>query len=108
MDKCLIYITVSNKCMEEAKAIMGILLISVVAASSYFVMESRADAAAFSESYVACCCNILATDGQQVFVRNQIQTFAGDCTIACRYYQDAVVGDTGRVFPQEGLCAANP
>ncbi len=95
--------------MEEAKVIIGIMLIAAVTVTGYFVLNSGAEGAVPADTqYMACCCNILATDGIQLFVRNQIQTWAYDCLRACRYYQDAVVGDKGTVFAQEGLCAANP
>jgi hypothetical protein len=91
--------------MEETKAMLGILLISAIAVTSYFVITSGLSGAATSQSYVACCCNVLATDGQQVLVRSQIQTFAGSCTQACQKYEEL---PSEVVFPQEGLCAANP
>jgi len=94
--------------MEEVQAMLGILLVSAIALTGYFVISGGGAGAVISQNYVACCCNILVTDGQQVLVRNQIQTFAADCQTACSYYQDATVGDKGRVFPQTGLCAANP
>ena len=89
--------------MEETRAIIGILVISAIALTSYFVIEANVSGAEISQSYVACCCNILVSDGQQFLVRDQIQTFAGSCTEACTRYKDE-----GAVFPQEGLCAANP
>jgi hypothetical protein len=93
--------------MEEAQAIIGILLISAVAATGYFVINSGTTGAQVSQSYVACCCNILTVnDANQVFVRSQIQMFAGDCQSACQRYE--LEAGRGMVFPQQGLCAANP
>ena len=94
--------------MEEAKAIIGILLISALAFTSYLVVTGGSAGAVISQPYQTCCCNILVTDGsQQLLVRNQVQTFAPNCDVACSRYQDAIVGK-GVIFPQEGLCAENP
>jgi hypothetical protein len=92
--------------MEEAQAILGVLLISAVAATGYFVINAGATGAQTSQSYIACCCNILTTSGPQVIVRSQIQTFAGNCQTACQRYE--LEAGRGMVFPQQGLCAANP
>ncbi len=92
--------------MEETQAIIGILLISAVAMAGFFVIKEGTTGAEVSQSYVACCCNILTTNGPQVFVRSQIQTFAGNCETACERYE--LEEGRGMVFPQEGLCAANP
>jgi len=94
--------------MEESQAIIGILFISAIAIAGFFVITGGGVGAAISQSYVACCCNILTVSGPQVLVRNQIQTFAGDCNEACKYYEDAFQADHGVIFPQEGFCAANP
>ncbi len=89
--------------MEETQAILGILLVSALALTGYFVIGGGSEGAAISQSYVACCCNILTTDGTQVLVRSQIQTFADNCETACQRYSDE-----GTVFPQQGLCVMNP
>ena len=92
--------------MEEAQAILGILLISAVATTGYFVINSGTTGAEVSQSYIACCCNVLTVNGDQIFVRSQIQTFAGNCETACERYE--LEEGRGMVFPQQGLCAANP
>ncbi len=89
--------------MEEKNAIMGILLVSALAVTGYFVLDSGAQGAVPSQSYVGCCCNILVADGNQILVRSQIQTFAANCQIACERYTDE-----GYVFPQAGFCGVNP
>lgn len=94
--------------MEERTAIYGVLLIGAISVASYLVISSGALGAVTSQSYVACCCNILAEEGygaqkEQAVVRSQIQTYAGNCKQACQYY-----ADQGTVFAQEGYCALNP
>ncbi len=91
--------------MEEIQAILGILIISAIALTGYFVLNEGGAGAAISQSYLSCCCNILANDGgAQVFVRSQIQTFADSCKQAC----DLNYAGQGKIFSQEGLCAVNP
>ena len=94
--------------MEEAHAILGILLISAVALTSYFVITGGGAGAVTSDPYIACCCNIIHTEGyaqqaEQTLVRSQIQTFAFNCEAACTRYSEF-----GDVFAQDGLCAENP
>jgi hypothetical protein len=89
--------------MEETKVMLGILLISAIAVTFYLVASTGTQGAAISQSYIACCCNILDTDGEQVFIRGQVQTWADNCEAACQRYSHQ-----GYVFPQTGLCAANP
>ncbi len=85
--------------MEEIQAMLGVLLISAVALSGYFVFAQGGTGAAVS--YVTCCCNILTqdTNGNQFLVRSQTQTFENTCEDACKPYRDE-----GHVFAQEGLC----
>jgi hypothetical protein len=90
--------------MEEIQAMLGILIISAIALTGYFVLNQGGAGAAISQSYISCCCNILANDGTQFLVRSQIQTFADSCKQAC----DLNYAGQGKIFSQEGLCAVNP
>jgi len=87
--------------MDEKIAILGILLISALAATSYFALTSGAAGMA-TQPYVACCCNLITEDGDAI-VRSQIQTYSANCNEACNYYSDA-----GQVYPQVGFCGMNP
>jgi hypothetical protein len=90
--------------MEEIQAMLGILIISAIALTGYFVLNEGGAGAAISQGYMSCCCNILANDGgNQFFVRSQIQTYADNCKQAC----DINYAGQGKIFSQEGLCAAN-
>lgn len=84
--------------MDERTAILGILLVAALTVSSYFVITQGSTGMASTQSYVACCCNILTNDGSAV-VQSQIQTYAPSCDQACAYYSDQ-----GRVFAQQGFC----
>lgn len=88
--------------MEELHAIAGVLLISAIALTGYFVVTSGSSGAV-SQEYLSCCCNILTGDGSQALVRSQVQMFADDCPQACERYTEF-----GTVFSQKGLCAENP
>ncbi len=90
--------------MEEIQAMLGILVVSAIALTGYFVLTDGSAGAAMSQSYLDCCCNILAEDGGQVLVRSQIQTFADNCKQAC----DLNYAGQGKIFAQDGLCAVNP
>ncbi len=90
--------------MEEIQAIIGVLLISAIATAGYFVITEGWAGAAVQRNYLSCCCNILANDVQQVLVRSSLQTYADDCQTACDYNY----AGQGKIFAQEGLCAANP
>jgi hypothetical protein len=90
--------------MEEIQAMLGILVVSAIALTGYFVLSEGSVGAAMSQSYMSCCCNILAEDGTQVLVRSQIQTFADSCSQAC----DMNYAGQGKIFSQQGLCAVNP
>lgn len=90
--------------MEEIQAMLGILVISAIALTGYFVLSNGSAGAAMSQSYMSCCCNILAEDGSQYLVRSQIQTFADSCKQAC----DMNYAGQGKIFAQQGLCAVNP
>ncbi len=90
--------------MEEIQAMLGILIVSAIALTGYFVITNGSEGAAISQTYLSCCCNILADDGGQVFVRSQIQTFADSCKQAC----DFNFAGQGKIFAQDGLCAVNP
>ncbi|MEM3154761.1 MAG: hypothetical protein QW165_04325 [Candidatus Woesearchaeota archaeon] len=90
--------------MEEIHAMLGILIVSAIALTGYFVLSDGGAGAAVSRDYLACCCNILAKDNGQVLVRSQIQTFADNCKQACDYNY----AGQGKIFAQDGLCAANP
>ncbi len=85
--------------MEEAKAIMGILLVAAISVTAFFVINAGGTGLVVEQNYIACCCNILTSNGQQTVVRSQVQTFEKDCNTACKRYEDY-----GKVFPQEGLC----
>lgn len=89
--------------MEEIHAMLGVLLISAVALSGYFVFAQGGAGAAVSQNYITCCCNILTQDnnGNQFIVRSQTQTFENTCEDACKPYRTQ-----GHVFAQEGLCQA--
>ena len=89
--------------MEEKQAIVGVLMVLVVAVTGYLILNQGSTGAAVE--YRSCCCNILAGpefDGRTL-VRSQVQMFANDCKEACTRY-----ADQGAVFPQDGLCAENP
>ncbi len=90
--------------MEEQQAILGVLLISAIAVTSYFVMTGGGAGAAVKQEYLECCCNILADDGQQVLVRSSLQTYSDNCQSACQFNY----AGQGDIFAQDGLCAANP
>ncbi|MBS3148707.1 hypothetical protein J4219_07520 [Candidatus Woesearchaeota archaeon] len=90
--------------MEENHAIIGVLLISAISISMFFVMNDGSSGAV-TQPYLSCCCNILADNdnGEQALFRSQIQTFEQNCSVACQRYSKE-----GKVFPQEGLCVNNP
>lgn len=88
--------------MEEKHAIIGVLLISAISVSMFFVMNGGSSGAV-TQPYLSCCCNILADNGEQTLFRSQIQTFERNCSVACKRYSTE-----GKVFPQEGLCVNNP
>ena len=88
--------------MEETHAIIGILLIVSLSLSLFFVLAKGATGNA-TQNYVACCCNILAGDTEQLLIRSQVQTFEQNCSVACQRY-----AREGKVFPQNGLCVYNP
>jgi len=90
--------------MEEIQAMLGILVISAIALTGYFVLAQGGAGAAISQTYLSCCCDILTDDGQQYLVRSQIQTFADTCQQAC----DFNYAGQGKIFSQDGLCALNP
>ena len=88
--------------MNEAKAVLGILAISALFFTGYLVMTNGGTGAAVSQTYIACCCNILITEGDQMLIRSQVQTFADDCASACERYSGE-----GYIFPQQGFCGVN-
>ncbi len=90
--------------MEETQAIIGVLLISAIAFTGYLVINNGSAGAAVKQDYLKCCCNILASNGQQVLVRSSLQTFSTDCQTACEYNY----AGQGDIFAQEDLCANNP
>ena len=86
--------------MNEAKAMIGILLIAVIATTGFIAFSNGSTGAAIQQNYASCCCNILTQSNEpQYLIRSQIQTFAVDCKSACKRY-----ADEGKVFGQEGLC----
>lgn len=91
--------------MEEKTAMFGILFIAALSFSLVATYVSGGHGAAVSDTpYLTCCCDILAKEGiaaqaQYALFRSQIQTFANDCTSACKGYYEGHA-----IFAEDGAC----
>ena len=91
--------------MEEKSVMFGIFFIAVLSFSLVATYTSGGQGAAVADTpYLTCFCDILAKDGiaaqsQYALFRSQLQTFADDCSSACKGYYEGHA-----VFAEDGAC----
>ena len=89
--------------MEEKSVMFGIFFIAVLSFSLVATYTSGGQGAAVADTpYLMCCCDILARENSAspyVLFRSQLQTFADDCSSACKGYYEG-----NAVFAEDGAC----